>query len=54
MNGISIPQKKKNNIKTKNFYFFLHMLLKSEIIWTRIGQIIRLQNDINFSETPWR
>ena len=27
------------------------MQLKFEIIWMRIGQIIRLQN-INFSETP--
>ena len=24
-------------------------LLKFKIIWTRIGQVIRLQNDINFS-----
>ena len=28
------------------------MLLKSEIIWTRIGQVIRLWNDIHFSEIP--
>ena len=27
------------------------MLLKFEIIWTKIGQIIRSQNNINFSET---
>ena len=27
------------------------MLLKFEIIWLRIDQVIRLQNDINFSET---
>ena len=26
------------------------MLLKFEIIWTRIGQVIKLQNDINISE----
>ena len=28
------------------------MLSKFELIWMRIGQVIRLQNDINFSETP--
>ena len=28
------------------------MLLKFQIIWTRIDQIIELQNDINFIETP--
>ena len=28
------------------------MLLKSEIIWTRIDQVIKLQNDINCSEVP--
>ena len=27
------------------------MLLKSEIIWTRIGQVIWSQNDVNISET---
>ena len=27
------------------------MLFKFKIIWTRIGQVIKLQN-INFSETP--
>ena len=27
------------------------MLLTYEIIWTRIGQLIRLQSDINFLET---
>ena len=27
------------------------MLLKYEIIWMQVGQIIRLWNDINFSET---
>ena len=27
---------------TWNFEWFLHMLLKFEIIWTRIGQVIRL------------
>ena len=27
------------------------MMLKFVIIWMRIGQVIRLQNDINFSET---
>ena len=28
------------------------MLLKFRIIWTRIDQVVRLRNDINFSETP--
>ena len=28
------------------------MLLRCEIIWTRIGPVIRLWNDINSSETP--
>ena len=27
------------------------MLLKIEVIWMRIGQVFRLQNDINFFET---
>ena len=31
---------------------FLHMLSKFELIWTRIGQVIRLRNDITFFETP--
>ena len=31
---------------------FLHIQLKFEIIWTRIGQVIRLQNDTDFSEIP--
>ena len=30
----------------------MFLLLKFEIILTRKGQIIRLQNGINFSETP--
>ena len=29
----------------------LHMLLKSEMIWIRIGQVIWSWNDINISET---
>ena len=28
-----------------------YMLLKYEIIWTTIGQVIRLRNDISFTET---
>ena len=28
-----------------------YMLLKYEIIWTTISQVIRLRNDINFTET---
>ena len=28
------------------------MLLKFEIIWTRVGQVIRIRNNIDFSETP--
>ena len=37
--------------KASNFELFVHMPLKFEITWTRIGQVIRLQNDINFSKT---
>ena len=33
------------------FELFLHML-KFEIFWMRISQVIRLWKDINFSETP--
>ena len=33
-----------------NFKFFQQMLLKSEIIWMKISQIIGLRNHINFSE----
>ena len=29
------------------------MLLNFKIIWIKIGQDIRLQNDINFSEVPY-
>ena len=29
------------------------MLLKSKVIWTSIGQVIRLRNEINFSRTPY-
>ena len=50
VNGIFIPEKKKTfNIE---FWVVLHMLSKFEIIWMRTGQVIRLQNDINISETP--
>ena len=35
---------------TWNFVLFLHMQLNFEIIWTRIGEITWLQNDIDFSE----
>ena len=28
------------------------MLLKFEIIWKKTGQLIRLENDIDFSEIP--
>ena len=38
--------------KTINNMFPL-ILLKFEIIWVRFCQVIRLQNDINFSETPF-
>ena len=37
--------------QTWNFELFLDTLLNSEIMWMKIGQVIRLQNDINFSET---
>ena len=51
MNGILIPEKKKT-IK-QNFELFLNMFLKFEIISMRIDrQVIRLQNNINFLETP--
>ena len=43
----------KHKHKHKIFNLFLHMLLKFEIIWTRIGQVIRLRNDIHFPETPY-
>ena len=36
----------------QNSELFLHILLKIEIIWMRIGQVIKLQNDISVSETP--
>ena len=36
--------------KSRIFKLFLYMLLKFEI-WMRIGPIIWLWNDINFSET---
>ena len=35
----------------QNFELFLLTLLKFEIIWRKIGWIIGLRNDINFSET---
>ena len=35
----------------QNFELFLHMPLKFEIIWMRIGQVIRLQINTDFSET---
>ena len=41
-------EKKKMHLNIKpNFELFLQTLIKSDIIWTRIGQVI----DINFSET---
>ena len=50
VNGNFKPQKEKKNQKTlKKFKLFRHILLKFEIIQTRIGQIIRLQNNIKFS-----
>ena len=55
INGISIPEKKKKqknknetkqtNIKTVNCF---NKPLEFKIIWTRIGQVIRLVNDIKF------
>ena len=51
VNGISISEKKKA-IEYIILKLFLHMQVKFEIIWSRIGQVIRLQSDINFSETP--
>ena len=33
------------------FKSFLNLLLKFVIIWTKIGQAIKLQNGTNFSET---
>ena len=40
----------KGKIKTlkQNFELFQRILLKFEIIRTEVGQVIRLQNDINF------
>ena len=43
MNGISIPEKKKKKKHKKikqNLKLFLHMLLKFEMIWMRIGQLL--------------
>ena len=40
----------KKKKKLKNFELFLHMPLKFEIIWMRIGQVITSQNDVDFSE----
>ena len=48
LNVFSLPFNGKENELRQNFELFLHMLLKFEIIWTRI-----VQNDINLSETPW-
>ena len=48
VNRISILEKTK--IK-QSFELFLHMQLKFEIIWTKIGQVVSLRN-INFSKTP--
>ena len=50
VNDISIPEEKK---KQQNFDLHLHMLLKFEIIWTRIGCIITFQNEINLCEIPY-
>ena len=38
--------------KAKNFHLFRHMLLKSEIISTKICHVITFQNFISFSKIP--
>ena len=50
MNDISLSEKKKKKNIKQNFELFFHVLPIFEIIWMRIGQVIRLQKDINFSE----
>ena len=40
--------KRKKNIKQKILALFLPIQLKFEIIWIRIGQVIKWQNDVNF------
>ena len=45
--------KEKKHLKHRIFEFFVQMLLKFEIIWMRIGQVIRLWNDIDFSESVY-
>ena len=40
-----------DSLKIKHNFEFLHMQLKFEIIWMRIRQVIRLQND-NFCPPP--
>ena len=48
---MEMPFTGKEKIK-QNFEWFILMLLKFEIIWTWIGQVIRFWNNIDFSETP--
>ena len=51
--GIEMPliwKEKMLRYKTENFELFLQ-LLKSEVIWTRISNIIRLREVIHFPET---
>ena len=43
----------KKKMFERHFKLFLNILLKFEINWTRTGQVIRLRNDINISETPY-
>ena len=49
MNDFSIHEIKKHKIQN---FVFQCMLSKFEIILMRIGQIIKLQNEIEFSKTP--
>ena len=45
-------EKKCLNIKIE-FWVVSTQVDKFEIIWMKIGQVIRLQKDINFSESHW-
>ena len=44
-------KRKKTQTNSKTLNMFIHMLLKFEIIWTRIDQFIKLGNDIIFWNT---
>ena len=51
LNGFSISEKIEKIKIEQYFVSFLHTLLKPEIIWTRISQVIRLRNYFIFLKT---